>query len=169
MDIREYKTTILPIKNKLYRFALGIIKDAAEAQDVVQEILIKVWNKRDELDHINNIEAWCMRLTKNLAIDKLRSKHRRTEDIETTYSLSSSESTPFEQTAVKDSVSKIKNMIADLPQKQKEVILLRDIEGFSYQEISDTLNMSLAQVKTNLFRARQQIKALFLKTESYGL
>jgi RNA polymerase sigma-70 factor (ECF subfamily) len=169
MDIREYKTTILPIKNKLYRFALGIIKDAAEAQDVVQEVLIKVWNKRDELDHINNIEAWCMRLTKNLAIDKLRSKHRRTEDIETTYSLSSSESTPFEQTAVKDSVSKIKNMIADLPQKQKEVILLRDIEGFSYQEISDTLNMSLAQVKTNLFRARQQIKALFLKTESYGL
>jgi RNA polymerase sigma-70 factor (ECF subfamily) len=169
MDIREYKTTILPIKNKLYRFTLGIIKDTAEAQDVVQEVLIKVWNKRDELDHINNIEAWCMRLTKNLAIDKLRSKHRRTEDIETTYSLSSSESTPFEQTAVKDSVSKIKNMIADLPQKQKEVILLRDIEGFSYQEISDTLNMSLAQVKTNLFRARQQIKALFLKTESYGL
>ncbi|MCH2082454.1 MAG: RNA polymerase sigma factor [Saprospiraceae bacterium] len=169
MDIREYKTTILPIKNKLYRFTLGIIKDAAEAQDVVQEVLIKVWNKRDELDHINNIEAWCMRLTKNLAIDKLRSKHRRTEDIETTYSLSSNESTPFEQTAVKDSVSKIKNMIADLPQKQKEVILLRDIEGFSYQEISDTLNMSLAQVKTNLFRARQRIKALFLKTESYGL
>ena len=169
MDIREYKTTILPIKNKLYRFTLAIIKDTAEAQDVVQEVLIKVWNKRDELDHINNIEAWCMRLTKNLAIDKLRSKHRRTEDIETTYSLSSSESTPFEQTAVKDSVSKIKNMIADLPQKQKEVILLRDIEGFSYQEISDTLNMSLAQVKTNLFRARQQIKALFLKTESYGL
>ena len=169
MDIREYKTTILPIKNKLYRFTLGIIKDTAEAQDVVQEVLIKVWNKRDELDHINNIEAWCMRLTKNLAIDKLRSKHRRTEDIETTYSLSSSESTPFEQTAVKDSVSKIKNMIADLPQKQKEVILLRDIEGFSYQEISDTLNMSLAQVKTNLFRARQQIKALFIKTESYGL
>ncbi|MCI5080659.1 MAG: RNA polymerase sigma factor [Saprospiraceae bacterium] len=169
MDIKAYKTTILPLKNKLFRFALGVVKDAAEAQDVVQEVLIKVWDKRAELERINNLEAWCMRLTKNQAIDKLRSKHKRTEDIETTYSLSSSESTPFEKAAIGDAVDRVRKMIENLPPKQRQVIQLRDIEGFSYQEISEALDLSLAQVKTNLFRARQHIKALFLKTESYGL
>ena len=169
MDIKEYKATVLPLKNKLFRFALRLVQDASEAEDVVQEVLIKVWNKRAELVEVKNIEAWCMRSTKNLAIDKLRSKHKRTENLETTYNLSTTNATPYERTAIKDSVEKVRRFIAELPQQQKEVIQLRDIEGFSYKEISETLNLTMAQVKTTLFRARKQIKALFTKTESYGL
>ena len=169
MDIKDFKSTVLPLKNKLYRFALRLVQDVAEAEDIVQEVFIKVWNKRAELVHVKNLEAWCMRLTKNQAIDKLRSKHKRTEDLETTYNLSTAESSPYETAATKDSLEKVRRFIAELPARQTEVIQLRDIEGFSYQEISDALDLSMAQVKTTLFRARKQIKALFIKTESYGL
>ena len=81
MDVSRFKAEVLPLKNKLYRFALGIVKDEGLAQDVAQECLIKVWEKRSDIDLVNNLEAWCMQIIRNKALDKLRSKHLKKTDL----------------------------------------------------------------------------------------
>ncbi|MFT5164976.1 MAG: RNA polymerase sigma factor (sigma-70 family) [Saprospiraceae bacterium] len=169
MIIEEYKKLVLPIKNKLFRFSLRIVGNVAEAEDVVQEVFIKVWNKRSEVESFNNLEAWCMTLTKNLSIDKLRSKHRRVDALPDTYDMPSQAASPYQTTVANDTISRIEKMMAGLPDKQRMVMQLRDIEGMSYNEISEILNITLDQVKINLFRARKDIRSQLLNSESYGL
>jgi len=168
MSLKRYKERVLPIKNKLYRFALSIVRDEAEAADVVQEVCIKLWKQWEEIDRVDNLEAWSMRLVKNQAIDKLRSKHRRTGDLEQAYHLPGDEPTPYQRTAANDTFARIRRLMDRLPQKQKLVMHLRDIEGLSYQEIGEALDLSMSQVKVNLFRARKQMRAYLIKSEPYG-
>ena len=169
MNLKEFQTYILPHKNKLYRFAMSIVGNAVEAEDVVQEVFIKIWQNREKLNSLKSVEAWSMKLTKNLSIDKLRSKHRRTDGLESTLSISSSDQTPDKAAEMNDTMSRIKNLMLSLPDKQRQVLQLRDIEGMSYDEISKILDLPLNQVKVNLFRARKLIRAKLIKSESYGL
>ena len=169
MNLKEFQTYILPHKNKLYRFAMSIVGNAVEAEDVVQEVFIKIWQNREKLNSLKSVEAWSMKLTKNLSIDKLRSKHRRTDGLESTLSISSSDQTPDKAAEMNDTMSRIKNLMLSLPEKQRQVLQLRDIEGMSYEEISKILDLPLNQVKVNLFRARKLIRAKLIKSESYGL
>lgn len=165
MNITDFKNTISPIKNKLFRFALRIVNDPAEAEDVVQEVFIKLWKYLEKGEQIDNAEAWCMRATRNQAIDKLRSKHKRVEALDDRYDQKDKSASPFQLAAMKDTFKHIKNMIDQLPEKQKLVMHLRDIEGHTYQEIADALSLPLGQVKVNLFRARQTIRAKLLKSK----
>jgi len=170
MSLEDFTHLILPIKNKLFRFSLRIVGNVAEAEDVVQEVFIKVWNKRSDLANYSNVEAWCMTLTKNLSIDKLRSKHRRADSFREGFDVPTTKSeNPYHQTAYNDTFDRVQKLLNDLPEKQRMVMQLRDIEGLAYQEIADTLNISLQQVKVNLFRARQQIRVQLVNSESYGL
>ncbi len=169
MILEDYKKLVLPIKNKLFRFSLRIVGNVAEAEDVVQEVFIKVWNKRQELDAYKNVEAWCMTLTKNLSIDKIRSKHRRVGALQDTFDMPSPSATPYQTTVTNDTMSRIEKMMATLPEKQRMIMQLRDIEEMSYKEIAEILKISLDQVKINLFRARKEIRSQLLNSESYGL
>ncbi len=169
MMIEEYKKLVLPIKNKLYRFSLRIVGNGPEAEDVVQEVFIKLWDKRHELTQYKNVEAWCMTLTKNLSIDKIRSKHRRTEGFKEGFDMPSKAANPYQVAAMSDTMSRIQQMIAELPEKQKMVMQLRDIEEMSYKEIAEILHITIDQVKINLFRARKAIRARLLNSESYGV
>lgn len=170
MDVNDFKIKVLPLKNKLYRFALNIVKDDDLAKDVVQECLIKVWEKRAEVASVQNIEAWCMQITRNKALDKLRSKHiKRTDQFEVELDTRKERDTPDIVTERSQLLDRIQDLIDDLPQRQKEVMLLRDIEGYSYKEIADNLDIDINLVKTNLFRARRKIKDSLIKVEAYGL
>jgi len=164
----QFGELIKPFKDKMFRFALRMVGSTDVAEDVVQEVFIKLWKKRDYIDQIKNLEAWCMQLTRNLSIDKLRSKHRRTEDLGGHYELQDKGRNPEEKTISSDIYTKIQTMIQALPEKQKMVIQLRDIEGYSYQEIADALELPLNQVKVNLFRARNTIKKQILKLKMNG-
>jgi len=169
MEIQEFKNKVIPFKNKLFRFALRIVGNAAEAEDVVQEVFIKLWNQREKLHTYNNLEAWSIRMTKNLSIDKTRSKHFNLGIIPDGFDISSNRENPHKMAEQHDTVSRIKIMIDKLPEKQKLVMQLRDIEGMSYKEIEDALSIPMNQVKVYLFRARKQIRTQLINTESYGL
>lgn len=169
MSLEEYTHMIMPFKNKLYRQSLRILGNMAEAEDVVQEVLIKLWKNKDELEKYNSVEALCMRMTRNLSIDKLRSKHKRVEALPEYADFESKDSSPYRKAELKDTVDQVKKMVAQLPEKQRLVFQLRDMDGLTYQEIADTLEISMQQVKVYIFRARKKIRLQLLNAQSYGL
>lgn len=168
MTLQEFTQAITPIKDKLYRLSFRIVGNRMEAEDVVQEVFIKLWRSRDHLDDIRNLEAWCVRVTKNLSIDKLRSAHSRTVQIPEGMDFKDRSSNPYRRTESNDTMERIQRMMDSLPDAQKMVMQLRDIEGYTYQEIADALELSLDQVRVYLHRARKKIRQLILQSESYG-
>lgn len=162
MNLNDFKAHINPIKDKLFRFSLRIVNDPAEAEDVVQEVFIKLWEALGQQTDIQNVEAWCMRAARNRSIDKLRSKHKRVESLDNRYDQQYDGASPFETTSSNDTFEQVRKLMADLPEKQRQIMHLRDIEGYTYQEIADALDLSIGQVKVNLFRARQRIRLRLL-------
>ncbi|MFN7119490.1 MAG: RNA polymerase sigma factor [Saprospiraceae bacterium] len=169
MSLEHFQKHILPYKDKLYRFAYSLLNNAPEAEDVVQEVLVKIWQRRDTWHEVDNMQALTMKMTKNLALDKMRSKYARTGSLPEHFDWRSDEATPEEQTTQEDQIARIRQLMQCLPDKHRQVMQLRDIEGLTYDEIGEVLDMPMNQVKINLFRARQYIKEHLLKTESYGL
>ncbi len=169
MSLEAFKTRVLPVKDKLFRYTLRILKNEDEAKDVVQETMIKVWNKRNELHTYNNMEAWCIRVARNLSLDKLKSKHNNSVDIDKAYDLQSNSQSPYSSTEQSDTMNSVHYFINKLPDMQKQIIQLRDIDGFSYQEISDILKQNLNTVKVNLFRARKCVREQLINENAYGL
>ncbi|MCB0572452.1 MAG: RNA polymerase sigma factor [Phaeodactylibacter sp.] len=163
MKLEAFKTDILPIKHKLYRVALRITGNPAEAEDVVQEVFIKVWEMRERLNEVLSIEAWCMQLTKNKAIDKRRLRYNQAESLETAYGLSSGSHTPDRQAELNDAVGQVRQLMSQLPENHRIAMQMRDIEGLSYQEISEALGLPLQQIKTNIFRARKSIRTKLMQ------
>jgi RNA polymerase sigma-70 factor (family 1) len=170
MNLEVFQNRVLPSKNKLFRFASRLLGNEEEAKDIVQEVFIKVWNSRGQMDQVQNWEAWCMRITKNLALDRIRMQQRRATDrIQDGFEIRNENATPHESTEQRESMQRINQLIAQLPEKQRQVIHLRDIEGHSYQEICEILELDMSQVKVNLFRARNSVREKLLKINDYGL
>ena len=165
----RFREDILPLKNKLYRLALRITRNPAEAEDVVQETLLKVWNKRSEWSSLESVEAYCLRLTHNLAIDKSRLSVTQSESLADDAEMIMDQSTPYDRLIETECLSLIDRIINALPDKQRVIMQLRDIEGKSYKEIADLLSISEDQVKINLFRARKWVKQKYIEIDGYGL
>ncbi|MCB0663078.1 MAG: sigma-70 family RNA polymerase sigma factor [Saprospiraceae bacterium] len=169
MDLVTFQNTILPIKDKLFRFALRIVGNPMEAEDVVQEVFIKMWNNRYNMAEIKNHEAWCMSVTRNLSIDKVRSKFRRETGIPEGTDWRDEGLSPHKSAELTDAVSRVRQLMETLPESQRRVMELRDIEEMSYQEIADLLELTMEQVKVYLHRARKTIRQQLIQSESYGL
>ena len=165
----SFRNDILPLKDKLFRLALRITLDRAEAEDVVQDTMIRVWNKRDEWKQFESIEAYCLIVPKNLAID--RSQKKEAQNVELTSDMAEEVdlSGPYEQLVNDEQMKIIHRLINELPEKQRLIMQLRDIEGESYKDIAKVLHLTEEQVKVNLFRARQKVKQQYIEIEEYGL
>ncbi len=165
----RFREDILPLKNKLYRLALRITLNPAEAEDVVQDTLLKVWNARSEWTSLESVEAYCLTLTKNLAIDKSRLSSSKTQTLPEEAESIADRNSPHDQMVNMERMQLIHQIIDELPEKQRIIIQLRDIEGKSYREIAQVLRISEEQVKVNLFRARQKVKQKYMEIDGYGL
>ena len=165
----SFRDDILPLKDKLFRLALRITFDRAEAEDVVQDTMIRVWNKREEWTQFGSIEAYCLTVAKNLAIDRSQKKEAQNVELTPEMEEESEISGPYDQLVNNERMSIIHRLINELPKKQRLIMQLRDIEGESYKEIAKILNLTEEQVKVNLFRARQKVKQRYLEIDEYGL
>lgn len=170
MNLEIFQTQVLPAKNKLFRFASRLLGSEAEAQDVVQEAFVKVWNG-GKLNEVQNWEAWCMRIVHNLSLDRLRViKRRSIEPLDANaHAVQTKDLTPHDRTELKESMQRISEWMNALPEKQRQVLHLRDIEGYSYQEICEILSIDMSQVKVSLFRARNSIREKLIKINAYGI
>ena len=165
----SFRDDILPLKDKLFRLALRITFDRAEAEDVVQDTMIRVWNKREEWTQFGSIEAYCLTVAKNLAIDRSQKKEAQNVELTPEMEEESEISGPYDQLVNNERMSIIHRLINELPEKQRLIMQLRDIKGESYKEIAKILNLTEEQVKVNLFRARQKVKQRYLEIDEYGL
>lgn len=161
----SFQTDILPLKNDLYRMALRITMNAAEAEDVVQETMMKVWNRRDQWEQIESIEAFCLTICRNLSLDKVRRMDNQTQSLDAAYDPKDLgvSSNPEEQAIQSDHIRLVRQIISQLPEKQRSCMQLRDMEGKSYKDIAAILDITEEQVKVNIFRARQTIREKFKK------
>ena len=167
----SFQNDVLPLKNKLFRLALRITLNREEAEDVVQDTLIKVWNARDRWQERDSIEAYSLTIARNLSLDRIKKMENQNDSLEeqNTERLDENTSTPSERMIQKDKLNIVKNIIDELPEKQRSCLQLRDIEGKSYKEIADILSITEDQVKVNIFRARQTVKQRFQQFDRYGL
>jgi RNA polymerase sigma factor (sigma-70 family) len=160
MTHQEFKILVFPLKNKLYRFSKRILDDPEEAKDIVQEVFIKLWKKGDGLMEYKSIEALAMVTTRNLCLDKLKAKKYPSESIDNVRN--EVEETGFEQSPdLSDMVQKVHHIIKTLPELQRTVIQLRDIEGYDFEEIAGILDMNENAIRVNLSRARKKIREMF--------
>ena len=166
----SFRNDILPLTNILYRLALRITCNNAEAEDIVQDTLMKVWNRRERWEEIDSIEAFCMTICRNLALDRMRKMDNHNSSLEDNlHETPSATRNPYEEMNQKDRIQLVRKLVDSLPEKQRTCMQLRDFEGKSYKEVAEILQISEDQVKVNIFRARQAIKQQFKKTENYGL
>ena len=166
----DFRYDLLPLKNKLFRLALRITLDSAEAEDVTSDTLIKVWNKREELRGVESIEAYCMTVCRNLALDRHEKKEAQNLSLEANEIDADDNSfTPDEQLERDEKLRKVHELFNQLPERQRTIMQLRDIEEKSYREIATIMGVSEEVVKGTLFRARQAIRKQYDKIENYGL
>lgn len=170
MDHRQtFTELILPLKNNLFRFGYSFLRDKQKAEDVVQEAMLRIWNCRDKWQQLDNMEGYCLGIVRNLCIDEVRRTKITLSDIEIATEVRSHDSCPADAYNRKQLRSTLDKTIQQLPEKQQQCFHLRENEGRSYDEIAEVLNISMDQVKVNIFRARNFIKKQLLKHEAYGL
>ncbi len=167
----SFRNDVLPLKDILFRLALRITLNREEAEDIVQETLIKVWNKREQWEEIESMEAFCLAICRNLAIDSTRKKGKNHASLDEAAEASRQDfaPNPLERAQQKDRIELVRRIVDSLPEKQKSCMQLRDFEGKSYKDIASILDISEELVKVSIFRARQTIKQRFQHMDDYGL
>lgn len=169
MELEEFKSTVLPLRDKLFRIAFCVTRSREEAEDVVQDVMLKVWDNSGGFEGVKSMEAYCCMMTRNMSLGRLALKGNHTEELNGEQVSVGAVELPSERVEKEESLRMLRKLIARLPEAQRMVVQLRDVEGMSYQEIARTLEVSEEWVKVNLFRARREIKGLYLKIENYGL
>ncbi|MBK9337110.1 MAG: RNA polymerase sigma factor [Lewinellaceae bacterium] len=151
---------VYPIRHKLYRFALRMTGSVPEAEDVVQEVLERVWKSSEvQSEGVQSWEAWCMILTRNRSLDKLRSNARRSaKPLDGVAEQTPDGADTARAAEARDMAEQARRFMQELPEKQRLVMHLRDIEEMSYEEITRILDIPMDQVKVSLHRARKAIR-----------
>jgi RNA polymerase sigma-70 factor (ECF subfamily) len=131
--------------------------------------MLKVWKGRSEWDKIDNIEAYCLTVCRNLSLDKMRHMDNQVQNIEQESEPAdqSYSANPEEQAVQHDRLQLVRQLISQLPEKQRTCMQLRDVEGKSYRDIATIIGISEEQVKVNIFRARQTIRERFQQAENF--
>ena len=165
----SFRDDVLPLKDKIFRLALRITLSRAEAEDIVQDVLIKVWNRRDDLEEVDSIEAYSLTVCRNLSLDRLQRKENDNVNLDDAPPTEADDAPPDLQMIRNERIDNIKRLIERLPIPQRAAMQLRDMEGKTYKEISAITGQTEEQVKVNIFRARQYIRKQIEKIENYGL
>lgn len=167
----DFNKDVMPLQDKFYRLALRLLRNDAEAQDVTQETLIRLWTRRNQLASTTDAEALGLTISLNLSRDALTRAGRNYEQIDNLDEdlLPDNSSNAIDNLAANDRRNFVHKIIDRLPPKQKALVQLRDIEGKSYREIAEIMQLSEEQVKVTLFRARQSLKDACQKLNRNGL
>lgn len=159
---------VMPFKDKVFRLAKRLLVSREEAEDATQEILLKLWKNKKQIQDYKNVEAFSMTMTKNFCLDKLKSKHA--QNLKIVHSNYQDGNTSLQkQIELNDSVDWVGKIIEDLPEQQKIILQMRDVEQYEFSEISKILDMNETAIRVALSRARKSIREKLTKTHNYGV
>ncbi|HDZ06345.1 hypothetical protein LCGC14_0148710 [marine sediment metagenome] len=168
MKQTEFLNIVLPFKDKLFRMAKRLLVSTEEAEDATQEILIKLWSKKNKIESYNNVEAFAMTMTKNFCLDRLKSK--QASNLKLVHSNYTDSSTSLQsELEAKDSINWVERIMAELPEQQKMVLQLRDVEQYEYEEIEELLDMKPTAIRVALSRARKTVRKKLMEKHNYGI
>lgn len=168
MNIQTFKSNVFPVQAKLFRFAKTMLQDEEDAEDTVQEALLKLWQNRQNLKNYKSIEALAIVVTKNLCLDKLKSSHRQKVVPLQPTTDSADNTTPYQVIESSDSAALLRQLIDKLPEQQRLIIHLRDIEEYSYEEIEQITGLYVNNIRVTLSRARRSVREMYTKINAYG-
>ena len=163
MPASLFKQLLLPLYPRLQRVALRLLGNVEDAEDMVQEVYMKLWSKRDALPDVQDVEAYCVTLTKNMCIDRLRIAEADKADVDEVPTMLAATDDVEAQVERHDAVEQVKRIIGTLPEHQQQVITLRDIEDCSFEEIAEQTGLTAVNVRMLLSRARRTIRERFKK------
>lgn len=171
-DTQAFEKLIIQYEKKVYNICFHMFKNEHDSYDVSQEVFIKVYQSLDKFDFKSSFSTWIHRIAVNACIDEIRKRKRKeskTESIDNTYDNESrtiqkqyvdKTLTPEENVLKKERINDIKQALDQLKEDHRMIIILRDVKGYSYEEISNILDCSLGTVKSRIARARSNLKEI---------
>ncbi|SFW56466.1 RNA polymerase sigma-70 factor, ECF subfamily [Sinomicrobium oceani] len=168
MKQAEFLQTVMPFKDKLFRLAKRLLVSTEEAEDATQEVLLKLWTNKGKMEGYRSVEAFAVTATKNYCLDRLRSK--QAGNLKLVHSNYTDENTSLQrEVEARDSVSLMQKIMDHLPEQQKIILQLRDVEQYEFEEISEMLDMNPTAVRVALSRARKTVREELIKKHNYGV
>lgn len=161
MELETFQTAVLPLRGKLLQISLRLMEDGADAEDIVQEVLLRLWNIRSKLEAYHSVEALAVQVTKNLAIDRIRMRRRPEGEVEQ-LALDSGAKNPAEQLEERDAAACIRRLIDRLPPLQQTIVRMKDVEGYEIAEIAAITGTAPEAIRVNLSRARKKIREQYI-------
>ena len=168
MNQSEFILLVQPFKDKVFRLARRLLISVEEAEDVTQEMLMRLWHKKENLHQYKSVEAFAMTMTKNYCLDQLKNKrsfHLKIEKAD----YSDNSRLLQDQIEYSDSLNWVEKIIEKLPVQQKLIVQMRDIEQYDFDKIAEILEMNETAIRVALSRARKTIRETMLKTHNYGI
>ncbi len=162
MTQKWFQETVFVLKDEMYRFAKSYLLSMEEAQDVVQELMLKFWQKKETLNTYENLKSYVLTCVRNECLNRL--KHEKVKKAYAGLMISNAE---YYRPEVNNLRDQIIEYINELPEKQRLVIHMKDVEEYSVAEISEVLEMEQNAVRVNLMRAREKIKTQITQLMNY--
>lgn len=163
MELNAFKISVCPLREKLLAQARRLTGNEEDAEDIVQEVLLRLWSKRMELDSCASIEAFATTVTRNACIDWMRTRHTSDSDL-SEGTLQSDGQTPESLLEAKDEMQLVERIIRSLPPLQQAILRMKDVEGYETEEIAQVTGCNAEAIRSNLSRARKRMRDIYLKT-----
>ncbi len=168
MKQSEFLNLVMPFKDKLFRLSKRLLTSVEEAEDATQEVLLKLWKGRTKLSTYKSIEAFAMTMTKNYCLDKLKSK--QASNLKLVHSNYKDEQTSLQkQVELNDSLNWVNKIVQKLPEQQRMILQLRDVEQYDFDEIAKVMDMNPTAIRVALSRARKTVRQELMKKHNYGV
>ena len=168
MKEHEFITTVTSFKDKLFRLAKRLLVSTEEAEDATQEVMFKLWKNKESISSYKSVEAFAMTMTRNYCLDKLKAKS--SNNLKIVHNNYKDETVSLQrEVEAKDDMNSVELIMNTLPEQQRMIVQLRDIEQYEFAEISDIMEMSEAAIRVALSRARKVIRKELIKKHSYGV
>ncbi len=167
MNQKEFIANIFPFKDRLYRVAKRILISADEAEDAVQEVFLKLWKGKENIGDYNNPEAFAITMTKNYCLDRLKSK--QAGNLKIVHNNFQNNENIESSVEANEGVAMVFKIMDTLPEQQKIIVQLRDVEAFEFSEIANMLESNETAIRVALSRARKTIREALIKQYNYGI
>ena len=167
MKQKEFLSTVMPFKDKLYRLAKRLLVSSEEAEDAVQEVYLKLWNGKERIKNYANPEAFAITMTKNYCLDRLKSK--QASNLKIVHSNYQNSDNLAKKIEANDGVGIVFKIMETLPEQQRMILQLRDVEQFEFKEIAQMLESNETAIRVSLSRARKTVREQLIKQYNYGV